>query len=407
MSINTPTPIDCLFSPLSQPQKQALDLLPVIWVRTQEALNHLIDEIDGIDRVALDTEFIKRTTYFPILALVQVNTGRAIYLLDAPCLDLTCFWQALVEIPQMIWYACGEDLGIFYLLAKCPALTNVIDVQLAVAYLTGELQIGYARAIEACLGISLPKSESQSDWQARPLSAEQEQYAVDDVRYLFALWDKLHQQLNDKNLTHFVLEDCGLYAQELHKTHNTKDECLYQDFVAPLYTHEQITVLQAIIAWREFVARSTNQPRTFIIGKQPLREIIENLPTNLKALSHTTLNRASLRLYGNEIVAVIKDAKALPVSKRPPMPRPIYLSKDKPFKNTLKTLLAKYSKTSHIPENLLLKGRWLDEILYAVATDSTPSHPALQGYRKDLIQTQIIPMLKEHKTIIRQAMALE
>lgn len=87
----------------------ALDDLPTVWVRTEDELYELIDEIDSVDVVALDTEFIKRTTYYPILALVQVNTGRAIYLVDAPRLDLTEFWQALIEVPTMVWYACGED----------------------------------------------------------------------------------------------------------------------------------------------------------------------------------------------------------------------------------------------------------------------------------------------------------
>ena len=91
----------------------ACDGLPTIWVQNDDDLYALIDEIDASDVVALDTEFIKRTTYYPILALIQINTGNAIYLIDAPKLDLTEFWQALAEVPIMVWYACGEDLGIF------------------------------------------------------------------------------------------------------------------------------------------------------------------------------------------------------------------------------------------------------------------------------------------------------
>ena len=125
----------------------AAEALPVVWVQDNTALYALIDEIDSVDVVALDTEFIKRTTYYPILALVQVNTGKAIHLVDAPKLDLSEFWQALIEVPTMVWYACGEDLGIFYLLAKCPPLTNIFDVQIGVAYLSGKLQAGYSQAL--------------------------------------------------------------------------------------------------------------------------------------------------------------------------------------------------------------------------------------------------------------------
>ena len=65
-------------TPLTTEQKQALDELPTIWVRNDEQLDKLMDEIDEVDIIALDTEFIKRDTFFPRLALLQVNTGRAI-----------------------------------------------------------------------------------------------------------------------------------------------------------------------------------------------------------------------------------------------------------------------------------------------------------------------------------------
>ncbi|MDO4251512.1 MAG: ribonuclease D, partial [Moraxella sp.] len=134
-----------------------------------------------------------------------------------------------------------------------------IDVQLAVAYLTGELQMGYARAIDECLGVSLDKTESKSDWLVRPLSHEQESYAADDVRYLLALWEFLKGHLDHKKLTSFFLEDSCLYAYELHQTHHLPDDQLYLDYVAPNYSHRQVAVLQALITWRERLARSTNK----------------------------------------------------------------------------------------------------------------------------------------------------
>lgn len=391
---------------LTPSTKAGLEELPIIWVKTTDELYNLIEIIDGIDAVALDTEFIKRNTYFPILALVQINTGTAIYLVDAPRLDLTEFWQALAEIPEMIWYACGEDLGIFYLLSGCSVLTNVIDVQLAVAYLTGELQMGYARAIDEYLGVSLDKTESKSDWLMRPLSHEQEQYAADDVRYLLALWNHLKQLLQAKNLTTFVLEDSRLYAYELHETFHKPDEALYLDYIAPVYTHRQIAVLQALVAWREKLARSTNQPRTFILSKQSLRDIVLNLPTSMKQLSSTTIRRDALRLYGNEIIHIVKTILALPVHELVPMPRPSYINKQKPFNKALQESMRQYSKQSCIPENLLLKSRWLDELLYIAAVDEELGNRAFLGYRHDWITKAVLPILKEHKVFIRQVMGI-
>lgn len=81
--------------------------------KEQYQLDEVIHALEHCGRVALDTEFIKRDTYYPRLALVQLNTGDHIYLVDAPQLQLDELWQALSEVDVAIWHACGEDLGIF------------------------------------------------------------------------------------------------------------------------------------------------------------------------------------------------------------------------------------------------------------------------------------------------------
>ena len=117
------------------------DAVDVTWVREQHQLAEVINALATCGRVALDTEFIKRDTYYPRLALVQLNTGNHVYLLDAPELQLSELWEALRQVDVAIWHACGEDLGIFYLLSGCPPLTNIFDTQIALSYLTGQLQI--------------------------------------------------------------------------------------------------------------------------------------------------------------------------------------------------------------------------------------------------------------------------
>ena len=230
--VKNPNDFSFPYAHLSDDEHALLDL-PSKWVRTDDELYKLIDEIDDVDVVALDTEFIKRNTYYPILALVQVNTGKGIYLVDAPRLDLTEFWQALCEVPSMVWYACGEDLGIFYLLANNPPLTNVFDVQIGVAYLTGKPQVGYSQAVNEILGVALDKGESQSNWLARPLTPEQELYAINDVRYLLILHQAVVQALNARQILDYANEDSTLYAKELYNTQHLDDDKLYLDHITP------------------------------------------------------------------------------------------------------------------------------------------------------------------------------
>ncbi len=386
--------------------KSSCDALPVIWVNDEDTLYQLIDDIDGSDIVALDTEFIKRTTYYPILALVQVNTGRAIYLVDAPKLDLHDFWQALIEVPTMVWYACGEDLGIFYLLAQNTALTNVFDVQIAIGYLTGKLQVGYSQSIKEVLGVTLDKAESQSNWLTRPLSQEQEHYAVNDVRYLLALYQATKDALITQNTLDYVIEDSLTYAKELHATQNTPDDELYLEFITPNYTQQQLSVLKQLILWRENLARATNEPRSFIIGKQALREIVTEMPTSIQGLARTTLNRHALRLYGNEMIRLIKHAKHLDTQEMPPLPPPTYTSKDKPFKKALDHAIDEYSRTLSVPKELLLKSRHVAALLLMVyqddVFDADKLPDSLKGYRKSWVMQTILPLLQTFKPQIQE-----
>ena len=384
----------------------ACDGLPTIWVQNDDDLYALIDEIDASDVVALDTEFIKRTTYYPILALIQINTGNAIYLIDAPKLDLTEFWQALAEVPTMVWYACGEDLGIFYLLAKCPPLTNIFDVQIGVAYLSGKLQAGYSQALNEMLGIEIDKGESQSNWLARPLSYEQETYAANDVRYLLKLYEVVRTELAARGILNCVLEDSNHYARELHTIQNQPDEMLYLDLLAPIYNRCQLGVLQQLTIWREALARATNEPRSFIISKQALREIVQDMPDSIKLLARTTINRAVLRRYGNEIVRIICQVKNMPDGNLPALPPPTYHSKSKPFKNDLNDIINAYSQSHYIPPNLLLKNRWMNDLLVLVAYDGLIEALPLEllGYRKSLIINDILPALKPYKAHILEVL---
>ena len=211
----------------------------VTWVREQHQLDEVIKALAICGRVALDTEFIKRDTYYPRLALVQLNTGDHIYLLDAPQLQLAELWQALSDVDVAIWHACGEDLGIFYLLSGCPPLTNIFDTQIALSYLTGQLQMGYQQALADQLEIHIDKEQSQSDWLQRPLSDEQEKYAIDDVRFLPALYLQIEDKLKAQGLYDYVWADCQLYASDLYEAQHVEDDAMYLSMADYRYTQSK------------------------------------------------------------------------------------------------------------------------------------------------------------------------
>lgn len=398
---------------LAEPDIDALldvaDDMPVVWVREQYQLAMVLEDLATCGRVALDTEFIKRDTYYPRLALVQLNTGNAIYLLDAPKLRLADFWQSVSEVDIAIWHACGEDLGIFYLLSDCPPLTNIFDTQIALSYLTGQLQMGYQQALADVLDMHIDKEHSQSDWLVRPLSEEQEDYAIDDVRYLPALYLVVEQQLKSRGLYDYVWEDCQLYAAELYDVQHIEDEDIYLGLADYRYTGEQLAILQAVSAWREALARATNQPRTFVIKKQAVREIINEQPSNLRELAHkTTMHRSMIRLYGEELLTVIKNAKKIALADQPALIVAPYRSKDKALDNAVQEVIKAQAEALGVPKNILMRKKWLHELYEFVALDKADTEfpEGLLGWRHDWVKSKLLPVIQNHKSQLQAGMGL-
>ena len=388
----------------------AADVLAVTWIKKQEQLDAVIKALETCGRVALDTEFIKRDTYYPRLALIQINTGEHIYLLDAPQLQLSTLWQALNDVDIAIWHACGEDLGIFYLLSGCPPLTNIFDTQIALSYLTGQLQMGYQQALDDQLDKHIDKEHSQSDWLQRPLSDEQEQYAIDDVRFLPALYLSLEYALKQQGLYEYVWADCQLYAAELYESQHVADEAMYLTMADYRYNALQMAILQAVATWREQLARATNQPRTFVIKKQAVREIITEKPTTMRELAHkTTIHRSMLRLYGEELLNVIKQAQNLSPSEYPPQIPAPYRSKNKILSKAVQAVIEDHAKEIGTPANVLMRKKWLSQLYEVIAYDKglTELPQGLQGWRHEWVTQTLIPVIEAHKVELKQGMGVK
>lgn len=397
-----------VLSPLTAAQRQQLVDLPSRWVTTQEQLFNLLDEIDTCQRIALDTEFIKRDTFYPILALVQVNTGKGVYLLDVPKLYMDEFWEVIRDVPTLVLHACGEDLGIYYLLSELPPLDNVFDTQIALGFLVGESAWGYQRVLAEVLGIHVDKGESQSDWLQRPLTFEQEQYAADDVRYLLALHDAIAEQLAARALLDYAREDCQSYAREVYDNINTADDALYLSVADFRDSPQQLALLQALCEWREELARSLNRPRTFILRPQTLREIVEKPPHSIKQLSFTSIKPNVIRQYGQEILALVAEVRQADPANYPATLPPPYRNLDNPTQKAVSQATREYAAKLGMDESVLMRKKWLSELYAQVLANQTaqanaqhnPSNlaanlsPWLRGWRQAWAIATLVPILQ-------------
>lgn len=381
--------------PLTHAEQNALAQLPIHWVNTQDQLFSLLDELDDTQVVALDTEFIKRDTFFPILALIQINTGKGIYLVDAPKLYLEELWEVLADVPTVVLHACGEDLGIYYLLSNLPALTNVFDTQIGLGFLTGEGALGYQKSLHDALGVHVDKGESQSDWLKRPLTHEQEQYAIDDVRYLLPLFNVVKAQLEQQGLWEYAQQDCQSYSQELYQNFHTPDNEQYLNIADFRDTPQQLAMLQTLCEWREQLAKSINKPRTFILRPQALREIIEKPPHSMKQLGFTSTKPNVIRLYGQEILTLIDAVRKADAATYPPvLPLP-YRSLSDSVQNQLQHAIKQHAEQLGISDTVLIRKKWLTELYaYSLTPDyQLPSY--LTGWRHRWVMAALLPILQQ------------
>jgi Ribonuclease D len=178
------------------------------FIQNQPDLNSVLNLMDQSSIYGLDTEFIKVDTLWPKLGLFQINVQNQVYLLDGTTLDLSQFWQKLFAAQQNIFHACSEDIDLIYHYAQHKSLENVFDTQVGMSFLGHGLQVSYQNALKTMLDVDIDKDQTRSDWLARPLSAEQLNYAANDVHYLMNLSQTIQNELAAKSLLNCVLEDC-------------------------------------------------------------------------------------------------------------------------------------------------------------------------------------------------------
>ena len=243
------------------------------FVKTDADLAELCAELRAAGRFALDTEFLSEGVYVPRLCLVQVATDTFITLVDTLTVrDLSPLW-ALVSDPdvQVVLHAAREDLRLAYYGGQKLIPRNVFDTQIA-AGLVGLLPfpLSYARLTEALIGVKLSKGETRSQWDRRPLSPEQTEYARDDVRFLLPLTDKLQTALAHFRRTQWLAEEMERFA--LPGTYEPDPELAYLRLRGPRagLGRRPTALARALAAWREREAAAFNIPVRSIVQDEVL-----------------------------------------------------------------------------------------------------------------------------------------
>jgi ribonuclease D len=356
-------------------------------VTTFTALAELGAHLETLDGVGLDTEFLRERTYRAELCLVQVSAAS-----DASCVDPLSLTDLaplarVLTAPGIIkvMHASRQDLEVLH--PVIGLVHPVFDTQIAAALAGLPAQVGYAELVRRLIGHELPKSHTRTDWSRRPLSPEQIEYALDDVRYLLPLKSLLEEQLQKLGRLEWLSEELG--ALDDTSSFTTEPEQAWQRVKGLRgLDDERQRLVQQLAAWRERRAIERNRPRGWILDDTALREIVLRVPRSVQALSTIAeLPAGVIKHSGEELLACVRAADI-------PDPPPAVQGRLRP--DPLKTALVKKLAALNqavaadigLSPEILATRRDLEQL-----ADGRQDVAILKGWRRSIIGDRMLAVL--------------
>jgi ribonuclease D len=368
--------------------------IDIHWIRDDASLAQHCLEWQSLPFVALDTEFMRVDTFYPIAALLQIGDGARAYLIDPLLINDWRPMCALLENPAVIKvvHACSEDLEVLLrLTGSLPA--PLFDTQLAAAYLNLGFSMGYSRLVQEVLGIDLPKGETRSDWLQRPLSETQISYAAEDAVHLAEVYSILQPKLSEEK--HAWLLDDGAELVANLRRETDPDELYREAKLAWKLSCSQLAVLRELCAWREREARARNLPRNRVIREHSLWPLAKTQPDNLSALAKIEdIHPKTVRQDGEFLIELIKKSASLPREQWPQaLPEPLPIEAATVLK-TLRVIGQQQAERLNMAPELMLRKKTLEALLKSGYPNGPYQLPdSLRGWRRELMGQALLDSL--------------
>ena len=343
--------------------------------------------------LAVDTEFIRINTLQPKLGLIQLYAGADVVLVDP--LTITD-WQPLAELlgsasVLKLLHSCNEDLEAFASIGLTQ-IRPLLDTQLAAELAGMGASLGYAKMVEQLLGKVVDKTESRTDWLARPLAKTQLEYAAFDVLYLFQLKDLLLAKLPDpKFLPLLLAEGEQMISRRQHQLPvSFKYLEMKNSWQCP---PRELAVLRALTSWRTSYAEQKDMALGLVLKDAMMYELAKRRPVTLDGLAQIQdLHPRELRRHGQVLLELIAQAKALANEE---CPQTFYHQSEfagfKQVQQQLTDAVQQAANACGIPAGFLSVKRQLNEYLnwcWRVSDSERallPTPEYLRGWRRDIL----------------------
>ncbi|UDF02214.1 ribonuclease D [Asticcacaulis sp. AND118] len=374
-------------------------------ITTTAALTEFCSKIASAPFITVDTEFMRETTYWPKLCLIQAASEEHAAIIDplAPGLDLKPFLDILTDTNILkVFHACRQDVEIFNNLGAMPA--PVFDTQVAAMAAGFGDQVAYDSLVRQVIKVDIDKGSRFTDWSRRPLSEQQLQYALGDVTHLARLYPKLVEKLKAQNRYEWVAAEMADLTDP--KLYNTSPDDAWRRLRPRKPSQKYMAVFKEVAAWRERVAQERDQPRGRILKDEGVDEIATQLPTDAAAFDRlrSTPKGFGASKFGIELCEVIQTALADPdkyapkVDKSPP-PMQVPAS----VVELLKVLLRVRCEDEGVAPKLIASVADLEKI----ALDDKADVPALEGWRRKVFGDDAIKLKKGELALVLNGVRVE
>jgi len=332
--------------------------------------------------VTVDTEFLRETTYYPLLCVAQMASPDEAVVIDALAqgIDLAPFFTLMAdEKVCKVFHAARQDIEIVWNMAKTIP-HPIVDTQVAAMVLGYGDSISYDQLVQRITGDTLDKSHRFTDWTRRPLSDAQVAYALSDVTHLRDVYTKLATDLDKRGRNNWVEAEMDVLTSP--ETYRADPERAWERLKSRVRKPKELAVLIEIAAWREREAQSRDVPRGRVIKDDVLGDIAVQAPTTVERLANLrSLPKGFERSrWGEQIIEAVKrglerDHKTLP-----------RLDRFRPATNgaatveLLKVLLRMTAERHSVAAKVIATVDDLDRI----AADDDADVPAMKGWRREM-----------------------
>jgi ribonuclease D len=284
----------------------------VRFIDQQNDFDKIMESLSGAPWIGFDTEFVGEKTFIPVLCLIQVIAGNDIYLIDTLKIKNLQSFLNIVSDPEVlkITHAGDNDYRLLNtLFGTVPQ--NTFDTQIGAGFVGYNYPAGFGKIVEKELRITLAKSHTVADWEARPIDAKALTYAVEDVKYLPELHTKLTSKLQKRQRISWAREENRKWESDAFYAIDPYKEVQANDYIHQLDFREKIFLMRVFI-WRREKAIEYNIPRETVLQSRHISTVIRSTKDGPNAFkSNRTLNEGIWRKYLGEWEQLWK-AKATP-----------------------------------------------------------------------------------------------